>query len=84
MKKYLLMLLLVCCFLAGCTNEKEIEASNYFFENGISSWTYEGRFLQLSMQEEQIELTVTEVNHIVVIISYKGVENSIAIDYDPD
>lgn len=63
MKKYLLILLLVSCFLPGCLNKKGIEATNYFFEKGISSWTYEGRFLQLSMQEEQIELSVTEVKH---------------------
>lgn len=63
MKKYLLALLFVCYFLAGCSNKKETETADYFFEMGISSWTYQGRFLQLSMQEEQIELSVTEVKH---------------------
>lgn len=63
MKKYLLILFLVSCFLSGCTNKKGMEAANYFFEQGISSRTYEGRFLQSSTQAEHIELSVIEVKH---------------------
>ena len=63
MKKCLLALLLVCCLFAGCSDKKDTEANSYFFEEGISSRTYEGRFLQSSTQEEQIELSVTEVKH---------------------
>lgn len=62
-KKCLLILLLVICFLSGCSNIRGSEGTNYFFRQGTSSWTYEGRFLNPSMQIEQIELSVMEVKH---------------------
>ncbi len=62
-KKCLLILLLVICFLSGCSNIRGSEGTNYFFRQGTSSWTYEGRFLNPSMQIEQIELSVIEVKH---------------------
>lgn len=61
MKKNLLILLLVICFLSGCSNVKENEDANYFFPQGTSSWTYEGRFLESSLETEQIKLSVVEV-----------------------
>ena len=60
-KKNLLILLLVICFLFGCSNVRGIEGTNYFFPNGTSSWTYEGKFLESSLQTEQIKLSVIEV-----------------------
>lgn len=67
MKRCLLPLLLIICFLFGCSSAGEEgeggmgAGDGYFFPQGTTSRTYSGRIWNLSPQENEMELSITEV-----------------------
>lgn len=67
MRRYVLVWLLIICFLTGCSvTEKNAEDSieskpSYFFPSGTVSQTYKGKVLDLAVQEEEFDISVTEV-----------------------
>ncbi len=67
MKRYILVWLLIICFLTGCAvtengADDSIESKpSYFFPPQTVSQTYKGSVLDLAVQEDEFDISVTEV-----------------------